>query len=136
MDAVGGRSGRHREENRDGRGEMPMPIGDALDRVLRSLRAPTARTVKTVFSEWPSVAGAQLAAHAQPVALRDGELVVEVDDPTWASQLRWLEPELRSRLESLPGGPRVERIRFRLRASRIDDDAPRKRRAGRRDETH
>ena len=95
----------------------PAPIASSLDRVLGYLRAPAARTVKTVFTEWPTLAGPQLAAHAQPIALRDGELLVEVDDQAWASQLRWLEPELRARLEALPGGPRVERIRFRLRPS-------------------
>jgi predicted nucleic acid-binding Zn ribbon protein len=91
--------------------------------------------VKTVFSEWPAVAGPNLAAHAQPVALRDGELVVEVDDPAWASQLRWLEPELRARLEQLPGGPRIERIRFRLRTPETEPEAPRKRHAKRHDKT-
>ncbi|HUP75004.1 MAG TPA: DUF721 domain-containing protein [Acidimicrobiales bacterium] len=99
------------------RDEEPAPIGASLDRVLGYLKAPAARTVKTVFSEWPVLAGPQLAAHAQPIALRDGELVVEVDDPAWASQLRWLEPELRVRLEALPGRPKIDRIRFRLRPS-------------------
>jgi predicted nucleic acid-binding Zn ribbon protein len=97
------------------RDEAPVPIGASLDRVLGYLKAPAARTVKTVFSEWPELAGPQMAAHAQPIALRDGELVVEVDDPAWASQLRWLEPELRARLEALPGGPKIDRIRFLLR---------------------
>lgn len=97
------------------REEDPAPIGVSLDRVLGFLKAPAARTVKTVFSEWPELAGPQLASHAQPIALRDGELVVEVDDQAWASQLRWLEPELRLRLEALPGGPKIDRIRFRVR---------------------
>lgn len=110
------RSTRRKGAPGDGRADEPAPIATSLDRVLRSLRAPAARTVKTVFTEWPELAGPGLAAHAHPVALRDGELVVEVDDPAWASQLRWLEPELRARLEALPGGPRIERIRFRLRA--------------------
>ena len=100
------------------RDDEPAPIAQSLDRVLGYLRAPAARTVKTVFTEWPAVAGPQLAAHAQPIALRDGELVVEVDDPTWASQLRWLEPELRARLVALPGSPKVDRICFRLRPER------------------
>ena len=103
-------SGWHRDEE-------PKPIGASLDRVLGFLKAPAARTVKTVFTEWPALAGPQLAGHAQPIALRDGELVVEVDDPAWVSQLRWLEPELRERLEALPGGPKIDRIRFRLRAN-------------------
>ena len=97
------------------RNDDPAPIGAALDRVLGYLRAPAARTVKTVFTEWPALAGPQVAAHAQPIALRDGELLVEVDDPAWASQLRWLEPELRTRLGALPGAPQIDRIRFRLR---------------------
>ena len=109
---------KHARRNRgpfDGRDDEPAPIATSLDRLLRSLHAPAARTVKTVFSEWPELAGPGLAAHAQPIALRDGELLVEVDDPAWASQLRWLEPELRTRLEALPGGPKIDRIRFRLR---------------------
>ena len=110
---------KHVRRNRtpsDGSDGEPAPIAASLDRVLRSLHAPAASTVKTVFTEWPELAGPGLAAHAQPVALRDGELVVEVDDPAWASQLRWLEPELKTRLEALPGGPKIERIRFRLRS--------------------
>src|SRR5687768_4105075 len=106
---------RRKRASADGRADEPAPIAASLDRVLRSLRVPAARTVKTVFTEWPELAGPGLAAHAHPVALRDGELVVEVDDPAWASQLRWLEPELRTRLEALPGGPKIDRIRFRLR---------------------
>jgi|SRR5512132_1508651 predicted nucleic acid-binding Zn ribbon protein len=97
------------------RNDEPVPIGAGLDRVLGYLRAPAARTVKTVFTEWAELAGPQLAAHAQPIALRDGELLIEVDDPAWVSQLRWLEPELRTRLEALPGAPRIDRIRFRSR---------------------
>jgi predicted nucleic acid-binding Zn ribbon protein len=122
----------------DDRTSEPVPLGTSLDRVLRSLRAPAARTVKTVFSEWPAVAGPNLAAHAQPIALRDGELVIEVDDPTWASQLRWLEPELRARLETLPGAPRIDRIRFRVRGAPEDapaTDGRRKRDAKRRGKT-
>lgn len=113
--AVMDTSARRNRAPHDGRVDEPAPIASSLDRVLRSLHAPAARTVKTVFSEWPDLAGPGLAAHAQPIALRDGELVVEVDDPAWASQLRWLEPELRARLEALPGAPRIERIRFRVR---------------------
>jgi predicted nucleic acid-binding Zn ribbon protein len=93
----------------------PVPIGASLDRVLGYLRAPAARTVKTVFTEWSALAGPQVAAHAQPIRLRDGELLVDVDDQAWASQLRWLEPELRTRLQALPGAPQVDRIRFRVR---------------------
>jgi predicted nucleic acid-binding Zn ribbon protein len=98
-----------------GTGDEATPLGTALDRVLRHLRAPTAKSISTVFSEWPAIAGAQLAAHAQPIALRDGELVIEVDDPVWASQLRWLEAELRERIAGLPNAPNIVRIRYRVR---------------------
>lgn len=130
MEDVAGHGDRPREHR-----DEPAPIGSSLDRVLRSLRAPAARTVKTVFSEWPAVAGPTVAAHAQPVALRDGELLVEVDDPTWAAQLRWLEPELRARLEELPGKPRVDRIVFRVRAGEQEAARPRRRHGRSRGET-
>ena len=92
-----------------------VALSDALDRVLRHLRVPAAKSVRAIFADWPAIAGAHLAAHAQPVALRDGELILEVDDPVWASQLRWLEAELRQRLDAVPGAPEITRIRYRVR---------------------
>ena len=66
-----------------------------------------------VFGRWEEAVGAAVAAHVQPVKL-DGEvLVVEVDDPAWATQIRFLESTLRERLRDVAGAV-VERLEVRV----------------------
>ena len=66
-----------------------------------------------VFGRWEEAVGAAVAAHVQPVKL-DGEvLVVEVDDPAWATQIRFLEATLRERLREVAGAS-VERLEVRV----------------------
>jgi predicted nucleic acid-binding Zn ribbon protein len=111
----------------------PVPLGAALDRVMRRLRGPRTVHVTTVFDGWPDLVGAGIAAHARPVALRDGELVVEADDPTWASQLRWLEAELLARLHAELGAEAPTRVVVRVAGPAGGrDTTPRSRRPTRR----
>lgn len=94
----------------------PRRVGEALDRVVRHLGAPRAEDVASVFARWDELVGDQIAAHARPVALRDGAVVVAVDDPAWASQLQWLESDLLARLGEATDEP-VTRLEVRVRPS-------------------
>jgi predicted nucleic acid-binding Zn ribbon protein len=89
-------------------------VTEGLDRVMRRLGAPDADTLATLFSSWSELVGPRLAEHARPVSLTDGTLVVAVDDPAWASQLRWLEAELIERLSAALGDP-IARLEVRVR---------------------
>jgi hypothetical protein len=51
------------------------------------------------------------------VKLDRGTLVVEVDDPAWATQMRFLEADLLSRLRS-SGEMAVERLEMRVKRRR------------------
>jgi len=51
------------------------------------------------------------------VSLDDGRLVIEVDEPGWATQLRYLETTLRERLADVAGGFQVRAIEVRVRRS-------------------
>lgn len=96
----------------------PVPLGDSLQDVVRALRpaqaasTPSNKSVGDVFGRWEEVVGTAVAANVRPVRLDSDRLVVEVDDPAWATQLRVLEGDLRSRLASI--GVRVERIEVRV----------------------
>jgi predicted nucleic acid-binding Zn ribbon protein len=48
------------------------------------------------------------------VAVRGGALVVEVDDPVWATQLRWLGSDLLAKLAERVGSPVAERVEIRV----------------------
>ena len=47
--------------------------------------------MRDLDEHWSEVVGADVAAHARLVSVRDGVVVVAVDDPIWATQLRYLE---------------------------------------------
>ena len=80
-----------------GAGE-PRAVGDSLDRVARRLGVGRAATLPAVFDRWAELVGEGVAARAVPRALRGTTLVVAVDDPSWATQLRWLEADLLARI--------------------------------------
>lgn len=95
----------------------PVPLSDSLTDVVRSLRGPepsatgaskpseagSARSLGAVFGRWEEAVGEAVARHVQPVKLGGGTLVVEVDDPAWATQLRFLERALLDRLNEVSG---------------------------------
>jgi len=87
-------------------GRDPRPVRDSLSRYRTPLAA--------VLERWRAAVGEDIAAHARPVAVRDGTLFVEVDDPTWASQLRWLGADLLRRLAEAAGEPVAERLEVRV----------------------
>ncbi|MCU1394233.1 MAG: hypothetical protein JWM34_2661 [Ilumatobacteraceae bacterium] len=92
----------------------PMPLHAALDETVRALRGgtSTARSMGSLFSRWTDAVGQTVADHARPVKLDDGRLLVEVDEPGWATQLRFLEADVIERLRSVAG---LEVSRFDIR---------------------
>ncbi|MCU1485373.1 MAG: putative RNA-binding protein containing Zn ribbon domain [Actinomycetia bacterium] len=92
----------------------PRRVGESLDRVASSLGVPLASTLSTVFASWPDMVGESVAQHSRPRSLRDGVLVVAVDEPAWATQLRWLEADLLTRLGEALGPGQVARIEVRV----------------------
>ena len=101
----------------------PVPFGESLDRVVRSLRhdpsdasssGQTASQMGGVFGRWSEAVGDAVAAHVKPVKLDGTKLIVEVDDPAWATQLRFLETTLKQRLLEVAGAV-VETIEARVR---------------------
>lgn len=93
----------------------PQSIRASLDRVARSLGGPDAGSLSGLFGRWAEIVGPQLAAHARPVSLSSGVLVVAVTEPAWATQLTFLEGELLGRFREALGEGVVERVEVRLR---------------------
>jgi len=97
-----------------------MRLGDSLHDVMKSLRPDdqgrpqqSASTMGGVFGRWDEAVGPAVAAHVQPVKLDGTTLVVEVDDPGWATQIKFLEGTLRTRLAEVAGAT-IERIEVRV----------------------
>jgi predicted nucleic acid-binding Zn ribbon protein len=94
-------------------GRDPITISSSLDGVVRSLRGPSRAAVGGVFGRWAEAVGPQVADHVTPLKLDEGVLVVEVDDPAWATQVRFLTAMIIERLVEV-AGVTVERIEVRV----------------------
>ncbi|MGH9184065.1 MAG: DciA family protein [Acidimicrobiales bacterium] len=94
----------------------PRPVGASLDRVASALGAPDAAVLATVFGSWEELVGGGVAAHARPRSLRDGVLVIAVEQPVWATQLRWASPVLVERVNQVVGRRVVDRVVLRVDA--------------------
>ena len=100
----------------------PVPLSESLGRVVRSLRGPggrdedhtaSVRQLGGVFGRWKEAVGEAVARHVQPLRLDGARLVVEVDDPAWATQLKFLEANLRERLLAVTGA-RIDEFEIRV----------------------
>ncbi|MCY3785631.1 MAG: DUF721 domain-containing protein [bacterium] len=104
----------------------PRHVADGLNRLLGSLGAPPADVLAALIERWPRLAGEGLAEHSRPVRIVNRRLLVEVDDPARAAQLRLGEGALLERLAAALGEGRVRSVRARV-VRRPNRERPRRR---------
>lgn len=91
------------------------PAGEWLAAVMQQLGLPQRRAAAEVLKAWNSLVDPTLAAHAQPVGLRNGTLFVRVDSSVWLSEIvRYRRKEILDRLQNCFGRHLVAKISFRL----------------------
>jgi predicted nucleic acid-binding Zn ribbon protein len=95
-------------------GDEPVPLSDALAKVGAEFGLAPGDAHGTLDTRWREVMGDDVAAHARLVSVRDGTLTVAVDDPIWATQLRYLETVVVTRATALLGPGVVTRMRVRV----------------------
>jgi predicted nucleic acid-binding Zn ribbon protein len=95
-------------------GDEPVPLSDALKKVGAELGLAPGDAHGTLDARWSEVMGTDVAAHARLVSVRDGTHTVAVDDPIWATQLRYLEPAIVTRATALLGPSTVVRVKVRV----------------------
>jgi predicted nucleic acid-binding Zn ribbon protein len=90
----------------------PRRIGEGLDRVV-----PGGAAFTSLLQRWPELVGEGVAARTRPSALHATTLVVDGDDPAWATQLRYLTSDLLARIGEAVGTGVVTEIRVVVRPS-------------------
>lgn len=95
----------------------PRPLGHALHRIVGSMTSSQGPMVQLIEC-WDSEVGEQVARHCRPRRLDDGRLLVEVDDPTWATQLRFLTTEIVDRLNQRLGRNTITSVDVRVAGRR------------------
>ena len=101
-----------RRRERDRPESPPTSLGDALRDVGAELGLPEPGLVASLGDRWAEVVGSTVAEHARPRGLRDGILTIAVDAPAWATQLRYLERDICTRLAVISGREVVRSVRI------------------------
>jgi len=92
-------------------GRDPSLLGDQMDRLLLDRGWNVDVAVGSVMGRWPTIVGADVAAHCTPVTFTDGVLTVRADSTAWATQLRLMSSSLLARLETEAGKDVVTELR-------------------------
>ncbi|MFC4005247.1 DciA family protein [Prauserella oleivorans] len=90
----------------------PQPLGRLASRMATQLGWSDRLANGQVFGQWARLVGEDVAEHAQPVTLKDGELVVRASSTAWATQLRLLQRQLLAKIAAGVGHGVVKRMRI------------------------
>jgi predicted nucleic acid-binding Zn ribbon protein len=71
-----------------------------LTTVLKGYHLEADLEAYRIFHLWEEIAGDRLAQHAQPVRITGSILYVEVDDPLWLTQLRYMKADILAKIDS------------------------------------
>ena len=93
-----------------------VPLAGAVDAL--AARVAPATLLADVQRIWPEVAGGLMAGQAEPVAEREGTVILACSSSVWAQELELLGPGLVDAMNAALGAPRVTGLRCRVGAGR------------------
>jgi len=88
----------------------PQTLDATLGRFVTEQGWQTEVRVHGVFTRWPAIVGAEVAAHVSPESYADGRLVVRTDSTAWATQMKLLAANVVRRLNDELGDGTIEVI--------------------------
>ncbi|MEZ5400136.1 MAG: DUF721 domain-containing protein [Bryobacteraceae bacterium] len=72
-----------------------------------------------ILAAWPVAVSKVIARRTEAAAVRDGVLIVEVEDKLWQSQLKGLRGQILASIHRVTSGEEPKEIKFRVRAQRL-----------------
>jgi predicted nucleic acid-binding Zn ribbon protein len=102
-------------------GRDPRPVAESLPRFTRRLGGTSPAALSAVFTRWEEIVGTPVAANAWPVSLTRGVLVIGVEHPGWATQLRFMTADITARVAAVSGTDAVEQVEIKVGPRRPDN---------------
>jgi predicted nucleic acid-binding Zn ribbon protein len=102
---------RRRPPGVPGEEREPVALADALVAIGEELGLADPVAIGALADRWEEVVGPAVAHHARLRSLRGGVLTIAVDAAPWATELRYLEDALRTRVAEVAGADVVRSVR-------------------------
>jgi len=96
------------------RNSEPRGLDGSLEALSRKFGIQGAQGLGRLFSGWKEIVGESMAEHVKPVKMDREALVVTVDHPAWATQVRRLGDTLLDRAAAYAEVERPERLDVRV----------------------
>ncbi len=93
-------------------GREPRSIGDSLKAVTAGFGS-RGRAID-LNERWTEAVGEAIAAHAHPERIEAGRLTVVVDDPAWATELRYHSSRILAALNADSGAATISELHLRV----------------------
>jgi predicted nucleic acid-binding Zn ribbon protein len=90
----------------------PSPVGDTLGALVKRRGWEERLRGSTAASRWVEVVGDDLATRCEPVRVAGGTLVVRAESQVWATQLKYLIPQLKDNATRLLGEGTIRNVRL------------------------
>jgi predicted nucleic acid-binding Zn ribbon protein len=89
----------------------PQPLGRLASRLATQQGWTGRLRTGRLFGSWAEIVGEEVAEHARPMSLRDGELTVQAASTAWATQLRLLQRQLLVKIAAGVGNGVVTKLK-------------------------
>lgn len=90
----------------------PQPLGRLTGAVAKSRGWAPKISEGTLFGQWPTIVGEDIASHAEPVQFADGVLHVRAESTAWATQLRYMQAQILAKIAAGVGDGVVKSLRI------------------------
>jgi predicted nucleic acid-binding Zn ribbon protein len=90
-------------------------VRGVVEKVLKKYRLTGDLDAYKVFHMWAALVGDRISAHARPVRIDGYTLFVEVDDPLWLTQLKYMKTDILDRIDSLIKAGALKDVKFYLK---------------------
>lgn len=104
-----------RRDERAADDAVPPKVSQLVDQWLAAEGLTDLKSLGSVRQGWSALVGEEVSAHAVPVSLQEGCLVVAVDHSAWGTELKFLEKRIRRSVESQLGTGAMTRLEVRVR---------------------
>jgi predicted nucleic acid-binding Zn ribbon protein len=92
-----------------------ISIKKALENVLKEYNIKGDVEAHKIFYLWNDIVGEKTARHTKPARIGNSTLFVEVDDPLWLTQLRYMKIDILDKIESKVKKGVLKDLKFYLR---------------------
>jgi len=93
------------DANEEVRGNSePKPIGELINQLVNQRDWQSGLAEGEVFVRWPEVVGAEIAAHSEPIEIKEEKLFIKCSSTAWATQLNLVKLQLLESIQKIAPG--------------------------------